>query len=436
MARITIVMANYNNAQYIDDSIQSVQQQNFKDWELLIVDDASTDHSVAHIENYLIDTRIRILVMRKNLGYTRALIRGIAEAKSEIIGILDSDDALTPNALEIINDAYVRAPGLEVVLTQAVLCNAFLEPLHYTQTAARHLHEPLLWMRGSTAFRTFTKAAYLRTAGINPRLVGGEDSDLLFKLEEVASVLRMDEHVYLYRQLPRSQSKDAAKYTETYRSIAIAVYHAYSRRLGTMEPNPPRAVAVAWLIAAVRYSLELGQPMKALGFAIRALGVAPHTASSYRAISDIYHWAKAWRYHQRNVLTRKFLPVREFQSNTGDVEPDRILCVPLVHRPGHCVYGGDYFLLTQGRYRATFELQVRGYGYADGPVAVLDVYENAQRQAVLGQLDLVLSRTCNDHVSVGVDFQAAEGDRVEFRVFWFGQYMLSVTGILIEPLAP
>src|SRR5436189_5144138 len=100
MAQFSILMANYNNAAFIDEAIRSVLNQTFSDWELVIVDDASCDDSVDRIGKYLIDARIRLFRKQRNEGYTEALIFGLAKVSSGIIGFLDSDDALTMNAIE------------------------------------------------------------------------------------------------------------------------------------------------------------------------------------------------------------------------------------------------------------------------------------------------------------------------------------------------
>ncbi len=100
MARFSILMANYNNATFIDEAIQSVLDQTFEDWELVIVDDASCDDSVERIRKYLKDARIRFYRKERNEGYTKALIFGLTKVSSSIVGFLDSDDALTINAIE------------------------------------------------------------------------------------------------------------------------------------------------------------------------------------------------------------------------------------------------------------------------------------------------------------------------------------------------
>src|SRR5262245_5201770 len=154
-AAISVVMANYNNGRYIDEAIRSVQNQTFQNWELIIVDDASTDDSLKRITSYLRDPRIRLFMNNQNEGYTRSLLRGFEQTASPVIGILDSDDALMPEALSRVHSLHAAQPEVGLVLTQVFKCDSDLNPLLTTLNTTRHLADPLIWMRGPTAFRVF-----------------------------------------------------------------------------------------------------------------------------------------------------------------------------------------------------------------------------------------------------------------------------------------
>jgi glycosyltransferase involved in cell wall biosynthesis len=163
MPLFSILMANYNNGNYIETAIQSVQSQTFFEWELIIVDDASDDDSVQRIKKFLGDQRIRLFVQPRNCGYTKVLIFGLKNVSSSIAGILDSDDALVNDAIEKAYAVHTQRPDVGLVLSQVLVCDSNLVPLCTTATTPEHIKEPLLWMRGSTAFRSFKMAAYART---------------------------------------------------------------------------------------------------------------------------------------------------------------------------------------------------------------------------------------------------------------------------------
>lgn len=88
---ISVVMPAYNVEFFISESIISVQKQTYKDWELIIINDGSTDNTVSIVEPFLIDPRIK-LINQSNAGVSISRNIGIDMAKGEYITFLDSDD--------------------------------------------------------------------------------------------------------------------------------------------------------------------------------------------------------------------------------------------------------------------------------------------------------------------------------------------------------
>jgi len=107
--RITVFMAAYNAANYISESIQSILDQTFKNFELLIVNDGSTDETVNIIGNFK-DPRIRLIHNDKNRGLTYTRNVALNEARGEYIAILDSDDVAIHNRLELQYNFFLEHP--------------------------------------------------------------------------------------------------------------------------------------------------------------------------------------------------------------------------------------------------------------------------------------------------------------------------------------
>jgi glycosyltransferase involved in cell wall biosynthesis len=93
-------MPVHNGVPYLSQAIDSILQQSFRDFELLIVDDASTDESAAIIENYQ-DPRIRLLKSRERLKLSGALNLGLDNARGDYVARMDADDISLPRRLEI-----------------------------------------------------------------------------------------------------------------------------------------------------------------------------------------------------------------------------------------------------------------------------------------------------------------------------------------------
>ena len=96
---VTVLMPVYNGARYLRQSIESILDQTYKDFELLIIDDASTDASYKIIHSYH-DPRIRIIKNTENMGLIRTLNQGLSLAKGDYIARQDQDDISYPMRLE------------------------------------------------------------------------------------------------------------------------------------------------------------------------------------------------------------------------------------------------------------------------------------------------------------------------------------------------
>ena len=88
---VSILLNCYNSSLYISRAIQSVINQSYKNWELIIWDDGSSDNTVEIIKSFN-DPRIRLFLQKKNLGLGNSRIRAIKKIKGSLVSILDSDD--------------------------------------------------------------------------------------------------------------------------------------------------------------------------------------------------------------------------------------------------------------------------------------------------------------------------------------------------------
>ena len=108
---VSVVMPSYNSARFIAQSIESVQAQTYSNWELLVVDDCSTDGTAAVAETMAEeDSRIRVFVNVRNSGAAYSRNRALQEAKGDWVAFLDSDDLWLPEKLEK-QIAFMRDSG-------------------------------------------------------------------------------------------------------------------------------------------------------------------------------------------------------------------------------------------------------------------------------------------------------------------------------------
>lgn len=111
---IAVIMANYNGARFIAAAIESVLHQTLKSWELIVVDDASTDDSVAMAEQAAVgDPRIKIVAQKVNRGPAAARNRALELVTARWIAIVDSDDLIPPQRLQcLLRRAHITGAAI------------------------------------------------------------------------------------------------------------------------------------------------------------------------------------------------------------------------------------------------------------------------------------------------------------------------------------
>lgn len=127
VVKVSIITPIYNCEKYIKTSVESVLNQTYKDWELILIDDASTDGSLKIITTF-IDTRIKVLKLRNNSGPAVARNEGIKEASGRFIAFLDSDDLWLPNFLEK-SISFMRTNKHSLVYASCKRVDENLKPL-------------------------------------------------------------------------------------------------------------------------------------------------------------------------------------------------------------------------------------------------------------------------------------------------------------------
>jgi glycosyltransferase involved in cell wall biosynthesis len=109
---VTVVMPVYNGRDYLARAIESVMAQSMPDWELVIVDDCSTDDSLAVIGRYLVDPRVVLLRNGENVGVAASRNRALASSRGAYLTFLDQDDEWLPRKLELQLAAMLSHPEI------------------------------------------------------------------------------------------------------------------------------------------------------------------------------------------------------------------------------------------------------------------------------------------------------------------------------------
>lgn len=210
MEKITYLIANHNHSKYIRTCIESLNKQTSDRWLCIICDDASNDNSVEIISNYL-NEKVKLIKNDKNLGYIETLKRLIREADTDIIGFLDADDALFPEATTSMLNIYDNDKHAEFVHSRLRLFDETLSIPKETLGKAVDPDKTSIRSGFITKLFTFRKRAYDRTGGLDNEYLFAEDRDLTLKLEEVTVPIFINKILYKYRVLAGSQAHDSEK---------------------------------------------------------------------------------------------------------------------------------------------------------------------------------------------------------------------------------
>jgi succinoglycan biosynthesis protein ExoO len=213
--RVSVVTANYNGGRYLAAAIRSVLDQSLSSLELIIVDDRSTDDSLAVIERATAgDQRVRLLVQDENAGPAAARNRALATARGDWVAVFDSDDLMAPERLERLTAAAER-DGADIIVDNLLVFS----------DGAEAAAAPYLPLSAQAAGRWITTADYIAASRLYARAPGlgylkplfraealgslryredlriGEDYDLVLRLLLQGARLRLEpEALYRYRK--------------------------------------------------------------------------------------------------------------------------------------------------------------------------------------------------------------------------------------------
>ena len=121
MKKISVIIPNYNHAHLIEKAIISIYQQSVKPYEIIVVDDGSTDESIKVISNLRKKiSSLKLITCRKNNGVLRAGMLGVKESSGDILNFRAADDVMPDNSIKLVQDALIKYPNRKLFLEKLV----------------------------------------------------------------------------------------------------------------------------------------------------------------------------------------------------------------------------------------------------------------------------------------------------------------------------
>ena len=238
---LTIVMPIYNGEKYLREAINSVLGQTFDDYELLIINDGSTDRTMDIISSNT-DKRIRILNNPRNLGIARCRNLGLELAKGDFLGWTDCDDLNMPTRFEEQINFLQNNPEYGGCGTW--LCRFKGSKIMYVSKALKNpeaINASLLFKPATIPNATvILKMSELRKYKLfyNPDLPIGEDYDFIFRCSQHFKFTNIQKVLYKYRD---SETSIMKKFEDEEKKRYNIIKTIYSKALSTLAIQPTEA---------------------------------------------------------------------------------------------------------------------------------------------------------------------------------------------------
>lgn len=210
---VSVLMTCYNREKYIAQAIESVLFSSYQSFELIIVDDCSTDNTIAIVNAYAEkDSRVRVYVNAENLGDYPNRNKAASLAKGKYIKYVDSDDYIYANGLEIMVNAMEQFPeaGFGLCSLKPDTAKPFPFMLNPKQAYEYHFFGPGLFHKGPLT-AIFTKTAFDEMGGFkNGRMIS--DTDMWHRMALQWPVVLMPDGIVWQRRHGAQELNEQHKY--------------------------------------------------------------------------------------------------------------------------------------------------------------------------------------------------------------------------------
>ena len=289
---VSVVIPTYNRAELLADAIGSVQRQTFEDWELLVVDDGSTDDTRTVMDGFLADKRIRY-VRQENRGQSAARNLGLRHARAPLIAFLDSDNRWLPDKLERQMRFLADHPEVDVVYgeTERLGSDGSTWPSPVRERHSGTVWRPLL-TKNFINFNTSVvrRERLIAIGGFDEALRGGEDYDLWLRLSPDCTFQFLPGVVTQYRIEGDRVTHNFGRIFDANRRSIDAFFESNP---GLMRPREYRAVKARLYTRFARSFAGSGAIARGLDLALRTIVLDPSSSLSWRALYAVV--VSPWR---------------------------------------------------------------------------------------------------------------------------------------------
>ena len=217
--KVAVIIPCYNSSKYIRKTLDSVLNQNYKDLEIVAIDDGSKDETKKILESYVPKIRVLSHPSNANLGQAASSNLGIIETKSDLIAFLDSDDIWYPNKIEEQVKIFQKYSDVGLVYTNGYVIDEsdkILYKLLPDDFQEENIHgEILLKCYIKTPSTVMVKREELKKIGLfKPYLRNGQDHDMWIRMSEITKFYYIPNILAVYRKHPGQISSKRSLWEE------------------------------------------------------------------------------------------------------------------------------------------------------------------------------------------------------------------------------
>lgn len=248
----SVIIPNYNHAQYIGDAIRSVLAQTYHNYEVIVVDDGSTDNSREEVAQF--GGKVKY-IYQSNAGLSAARNTGIQASKGSLIGVLDADDMYGPEYLKVLVTALQEDPvaaGIYCGYQFVDHANNLLPQVEARPVEPGRLYSALLGGNFFVPESIFLRRSVYEEVGLfDETLRACEDWDVWLRAAKKYKIIHSSEILTRHRILPGSMSTDPLRMLNN--RLAVLKKHVGEEPTASGDTTSHRAYGRAYLGSCVEY---------------------------------------------------------------------------------------------------------------------------------------------------------------------------------------
>jgi glycosyltransferase involved in cell wall biosynthesis len=292
MTQVSVLLPTYNRAHYIAEAIQSTLDQTYADFEIVVVDDGSTDNSAEVVQRFT-DPRVRF-IRQENRGISGALNTAFRESRGRYVAILNSDDIWLPDLLAEEVPVLQARPDVGLIYARCQAMDLSRRPLaRTTGVPARYpgeMFKSLLYGDHVCTIAALIRREHLEQAGLwDESLIANEDWDMWLRLALVCRFYFIDKILARFRVHPgRITNTSSERFARLVADRIKVIDKAYAR-----PDLPPDALSIRplayrniYIDVGLRW-LKVPDWRQSLPYFSRALQLSPNPAATLLRIASL-----------------------------------------------------------------------------------------------------------------------------------------------------